>query len=450
MARNVERAIEDWNAWLLPGDRHDKYCDMSTSPFIFYRGSNHLFWSDLADDKRLRPFGNKKTRTWLQGDMHAENMGSFNNNKGEIVYGINDFDDAVIADYQYDVWRMAVSLVLVARQNKISASKQGDAVDAFSRAYLHTMISYAGNNKALRTYFTKDNTCKTLSKFLKDVEKEDTRKEMLKKWTVTAKDKRFFSLSTQMKPPVRVTEKLSPISESERTAMYRGMPRYGKTLARGLKYDKSYFKIEDIAHRLLAGTGSTGTPRYYVLIQGNAKKTNDDRILDVKRQSKPTAYSYFDSAHQKEFDVCFPNPGARHAAAYRSLTTVRAKKSGRIYSDDHLGWMNFFDSVNSVRERSPQKETFPTDTLTSISGLKEMAEQYAIVLATAHARAHGNFKRKPTLYPLADQVAGLLKGKHRKFRELVEEVAFGYANQVAKDYRVFKAALGPKDCPPPD
>lgn len=79
-----------------------------------------------------------------------------------------------------------------------------------------------------------------------------------------------------------------------------------------------------------------------------------------------------------------------------------------------------------------------------------MAAQYATVLATAHARAHDNFRKKPTLYPLADEVADLVKGKQSAFRKQVKEVAFNYADQVAKDYKAFKAALGPKDCPPPE
>ena len=452
MARDIVTALQDWNGCLLPDDRHDKYCRMSISPFIFYRGSNHLFWADFADDRRLKRFSDEKTRTWLQGDMHAENMGGFSNERDEVVYGLNDFDDSVIADYQYDVWRMAASLVLVARQNEIADDEQGTAVDAFTNAYLQTLLSYEGNDTATKTYFTKDNTCKILSKFLKDVEKEKTRKDMLKKWTEDLKDERVFALSPEMEPPVRVTEKLAPISASERTALLGAMDAYEETRDRVMKWKKDYFKIEDIACRLLAGTGSTGTPRYYILIRGDSKKWSSDRILDVKRQSKPAAYTYFDKAHQQEFDECFPNPGIRQAAAYRSMTTVRGKEDGdeRIYADDHLGWMAFFDAIYSVRERSPYKETFPTDTLTTISDMAEMAGQYGTVLATAHARAHDNFKRAPTLYPLADQVAALAKGKEDDFRQLVSEVAFGYADQVAKDYDAFNAALGPRDCPESD
>ena len=123
----------------------------------------------------------EKTRTWLQGDMHAENIGSFENGIGELVYDLNDFDDAVIADYQFDVWRMAVSLQLVARRNGIAGDT---AVGAFAKSYLEVMLSYEGKHTAIETYFTQGNVkCKTPQKFLEKVKEKKTRKKMLKKWT---------------------------------------------------------------------------------------------------------------------------------------------------------------------------------------------------------------------------------------------------------------------------
>ena len=214
---------------------------------------------------------------------------------------------------QYGIWRMATSLVLVARQNKLSAEIQKEAVDAFARSYLTRLTSDAGNEKALSTYFTKRNTSKTLKKFLKQVEQENNRKVMLKKWTSRKRGKRYFALTPEMKPPVRVTQKLAPISQSERIAILNAMPGYGKTLKGRVQNHKDYLKVEDIAQRLLAGTGSRGTPRYYVLIKGKGRK--DDHILDIKLQSKPTAYHFLSEQAQKEFDSCYPNAADRHAAA---------------------------------------------------------------------------------------------------------------------------------------
>lgn len=117
-ANKVLADLRSWNNALSDKDSgQSKYCKMASAPLIFYRGTNHLFWSDFSDDKRLRYFGNRQTKTWLQGDLHAYNFGSYSNSKEEVVYDLNDFDETFIADYQYDLWCMAVSLVLVARQN---------------------------------------------------------------------------------------------------------------------------------------------------------------------------------------------------------------------------------------------------------------------------------------------------------------------------------------------
>jgi len=444
--RDAVKAVEQWNSRLDPADRHHKYCLMSKSAFLFYRGTNHLFWRDFAGNKKLARFGNARTRTWLQGDMHTENMGVFENGRGDVVYGVNDFDDAVIADYQFDLCRMATSIGLVARGHELNAIKQDEILSAFGEAYLETMRSYAGNDKATRTYFTKANTCSRLRKFLREVEADETRKTMLKKWTKSSDKDRCFKMTPKYKPPIRITCKLSPISGDECRALFDAMPRYGETLGGNLKYDRRHFRIEDAAHRLLAGTGSIGRPRYYVLIEGDKGKSADDRILDVKLQIKPAAYHFLGEEAQAEFDACFSDQGQRHAAAYRALTTVRKRGGGRIYADDYLGTMPLFDEVFSVRERSPRKETFDTSKLDKASELAEMSRQWAIVLATVHARAHDNFKGEPKLHPLADQIEELTKGKKREFSHLVRDVGRSYADQVESDWKAFTKALGPKDC----
>ena len=93
-AARVVNALSESNEPLTADDLHEKYCKMAVSPFVFYRGTAHLFWSDFADDWRQHRFGCRRTRTWLQGDAHAENMGAFNDQEGNLVYGLNDFDES--------------------------------------------------------------------------------------------------------------------------------------------------------------------------------------------------------------------------------------------------------------------------------------------------------------------------------------------------------------------
>ncbi len=439
-AARVVNALAEWNEPLTADELHEKYCKMAVSPFVFYRGTAHLYWADFADDWRLNRFGNRRTRTWLQGDAHAENMGAFNNQHGDLVYGLNDFDESIIGDYQYDLWRFAVSLVLVARRNNDAAGKK-DApfsggskariINALSESYLDAMGDYARKNDAAKITFTAKNTSGALRDFLQKTEKDDSRKKMLKKWTAKKKGKRRFDLSSL---------KLASASRWERQDIISAMPDYGKRLKAGVKYDPEYFKVRDVARRLSAGTGSLGTPRYYVLIEGKADTWKDNHILDVKRQSKPAAYGFLSKEQQVDYDRNYDNDAARQAVAYEALGNQ---------PDAFMGWMKLHNGYYSVRERSPFKETLPTDGLTTEDGFVEMARIWARVMATDHVRAVRNLRVDGKRYEIAKQVVKLIaKGRRGRedFKALVRDAAFEYANQVYADYSFFLEAMEPEDC----
>ncbi len=229
----VLTAIRTWNKDIPDTDRQTKYCKMASAPLVFYRGTNHLFWADFANDKRLRDFGNAETRTWLQGDLHASNYGSYGNAKGEVVYDLNDFDETIYADYQYDLWRMAVSLVLVAWQNDdLSTSQLGKVIDSFSQTYLNTLTSYRKKkNDPGEIYFTKDNIYSKLNRFLESVGDRYTRKGMLKKWAPQdKKDRRRFDVEGR-------PTKLGEASKDEHKRIRKEMADYRETLNNDLAKD---------------------------------------------------------------------------------------------------------------------------------------------------------------------------------------------------------------------
>lgn len=81
--------------------------------------------------------------------------------------------------------------------------------------------------------------------------------------------------------------------------------------------------------------------------------------------------------------------------------------------------MKLHNGYYSVRERSPFKETFPTNTLTSEDSFIKMTEQWAKVLATDHARAEHKIAAEAKLFDFQDEVMKLVKGRHKEFRALV-------------------------------
>ena len=112
---------------------------------------------------------------------------------------------------------------------------------------------------------------------------------MLNKWTQQVKGIRHFDIAASK-------GKLDVATDREKEEILAAMPGYGGTLAGDVRYSEERFKVKDIVHRVDAGTGSLGIPRYYLLIEGKSTSQNDDRILDVKRQGKPSPYAYLTEA----------------------------------------------------------------------------------------------------------------------------------------------------------
>ncbi len=148
----IVEAIEAFNAGQSQEARREKYTKMAVSAYALYRGTNHLFWMDFEWDWRLNRFGSHRTRTWLNGDCHAYNFGAYDVHRVGVIYGLNDFDEAIVGDYQYDLWRLAVSLVLIARQNgDLSLGGQEQAIESLAQVYLDTLRGFAGSRRADET-----------------------------------------------------------------------------------------------------------------------------------------------------------------------------------------------------------------------------------------------------------------------------------------------------------
>ena len=83
-----------------PGAFRIKYRKMAADPFAFYRGTACLFHRDLAAAEQ--PWADERTgRVWIHGDLHPENFGTYVNSHGELVFDVNDFDEAYVGPFTW-------------------------------------------------------------------------------------------------------------------------------------------------------------------------------------------------------------------------------------------------------------------------------------------------------------------------------------------------------------
>ncbi|AKT36851.1 DUF2252 domain-containing protein [Chondromyces crocatus] len=421
---DVAAEIDAANEALHPDVRAEKYAAMSASPFAFFRGSNHLYWRDLGASPARFPYGGQpSTRAVLAGDMHVDNMGAFDDAEGKVVYALNDLDQAVLADYQLDVWRLAISIVLVARANGgFTSADEATVVDAFSEAYLDAMKAYAASDAERTRTFTEATTYGRLNDFLDDVRDRKSRKKMLDEWTVKQSGVRV--LATASHPD------LGPVTPEVEAELRAQIPAYRARQLGGSSPPASHFQVKSVARRLHAGLGSLGVARYYVLVEGASASQDDDRILDVKEQPLAAAYEYVGGEQVAATEaLCAGNQALRVVLAHGAL-------GYRV--DPFLGWLRLSDGEHySVRERSPWKATFPTEELTSLTRLTKLSEQWGEVLAAHHARSDRDWDAGIQPHDLDATIKARSAGDHAGFRALVRSIAIPYADQVALDHQSF-------------
>ncbi|MFT7233875.1 MAG: hypothetical protein ACI8TA_003104 [Cyclobacteriaceae bacterium] len=402
----------------------EKFQKMAESPYAFYRGSNHLYWADFYNDWRINFFGGtSSTLTWINGDAHIYNYGAYANHYGEAIFCMDDFDDAIVADYQFDLWRMAISLLLDCRNNGVFGEiPQKKALNTFAGAYLKEMTAHKDDDPQNEVHLTKNTATGLLHKFLKRVEKKKSRLKMLDKWTNIVDGKRVFD--TQV-------EKLERLSKDEYTKVEKAILEYRSTLGTTFEAEEAHFEVKDIARRVKAGTGSLGSARYYILLEGDTASADDDVILDMKAQGKPPLYSHMNKDEKSEYDENFPNEGERHARAYRALAE---------HPDKYLGWISMDDMTFSVKERSPFKCDFPSTDLKKNEDLFFMSDAWGRLLASRHKRASYILNSDAHEMPIA--VKEMSEEKKRDFKSLVSSIALTYADRVAQDYGCFIKMLG--------
>lgn len=424
-------------------ERRSKQQIMAASPLAFYRGSAQLYYSDLNQQGIVvaSDFYRADAVTWIQGDMHVQNMKLVADPQASLVFGVNHFADAWVANYLYDLYRASTSVILVANEQGFSGIlEQQDIVHSFVEAYLDALDSYRNNNDELAQKVIISEVDEVSEAALiqgiqeaQDVKKaqsiqseqakqaDNARELMLKQWTSRATAQRYFQLNNG---------KLAPVTQAERLAITAAIANYVPTLNSELHGKQDYFRVLDVARPLNTDIHSLGAEQFYVLIAGESHADSDDRILVVKRQGLPAVYPYLSGALQFNILQAFglSLQGCRVAAAQRALLTV---------VDAHLGCTSINRFSYTVRELSPWQQSVDNKPITSIDQINKLAELWGLVLATAHAKADVDYDAAFVGHQFEDVMFELIAHRQNDFRAEVFAFAHSYAEQVVVDHRRF-------------
>jgi Uncharacterized protein conserved in bacteria (DUF2252) len=336
-------------------------------------------------------------------------------------FGVNDFDEAAIFDFQVDVVRIAVSIAGHTATSGLSAPNVVRAIHTLTDSYIETVLGYLGNNDAELFELTPETTHGKLKEFLIKVRDNNSAKKQLKRFTQ-------FNTTTGQRELIK-----GPIGEPDKYTSLQAVPPYYDDLLRAQftaatygatllqvgwnvrLWDDAYFTILDVARRVGMGIGSFGVRRGFVLLHGTdgllvGDDDDDDSsdhdgtavILDLKYQPLGAAERVLTSQERAWYQVMFQNNSAKRVVeAQTRLTSFTDPFIGWLLMEHHNNDTSHLDEPRvmpfSVRQRSPWKVSFDHDSLKNPKDFLDFVQQVAVSTATSHvsgtvAKPPGDFK----------------------------------------------------------
>ncbi|WP_405615183.1 DUF2252 domain-containing protein [Streptomyces sp. NBC_01508] len=415
------RAVEESSRDRVPELAPLRVGRMAATPFAFLRGAAGLMAHDLV--------GTPVTGAGAQicGDAHAANFGLYGDARGRLVIDLNDFDETVVGPWEWDVKRLATSLVLAAREAGADEEtcRRGaqDAVGAYRRTMrlLSKLSALDAWNAIADEELVSHTDARDLMGTLEGVS-EKARKNTSARFAArstevvdgdgggdgsggagAAAQRRFVDA-----PPV-----LRRVPDGEAAAVAASLGEYLRTLSEDRLPLLARYAIHDVAFRVV-GTGSVGTRSYVVLLLDHR---GEPLVLQVKEARASALLPFVEAAG-------FEAPGVEH----EGRRVVLGQKRMQVVSDNLLGWTTVAGRPYQVRQFRNRKGSVDPAALPA-----DQIDDYARMTGALLARAHAH-SVDPRL------VAGYC-GKSEELDEAVADFAVAYADRTEADHAELVTAV---------
>ena len=399
-----------------------KYRKMAMDPFAFYRGTAALFYADMTSGPTLGDddwVDERSGRIWIHGDLHAENFGTYMNSDGRLVFDVNDFDEAYIGHYTWDVQRFAASLALMAWRKALPEDDVRRLVRRYLHGYLDQVDHYAGEDEDDDFALRLDNTEGPILALLEQARLK-RRVELLDPITSTESGVRMF----------RASGKVRVLEDQERQEVEDAFNRYLETIPDSKKVDRDlFYEVRDIVGVTGFGIGSAGLPAYNVLVEGANQGLDNDVVLSMKQANVPAVSRFVDRSSVEGY---FDNEGHRTVVSQRAL---------QVHTDQMLGHTEIDGTGYVVSELSPYEIDLDWGEINEPDEMAAVVEQLGRATAKVHCASDEDSDQTLVDYQVEEAVTASLEGRRDEFVAAVTEFALEYAASVRRDHALFVEAF---------
>ena len=389
--------LEEQNRTRLPHLVPLRYARMAVSPFTFLRGAAIMMAYDLA----ATPVTGITAQ--ICGDAHLNNFGIYATPERNQVFDVNDFDETLPGPWEWDIKRLAASIVLGGRANSFPAAINKQAVLNCVQAYREHMWKYS-EMRHIDVWYSRIDYENSLQFVHPDfrwyINKQRDKSRERSSLQV------FPKLTTQIDGKLRFKDEpplIAHLHNDELARQLRGLiETYRPTVQEDRQVLIGKYYCVDVAQKVV-GVGSVGTRCYVLLLLGN--DSNDPLLLQVKEAQASVLERHLSPG-------VYPNHAQRVVCGQRLMQAA---------SDLFLGWTRLGSTDYYLRQLRDMKLTVDIETLIP-DGFIEYCRFCGWALARAHARSGDSA-----------QISGYL-GKSNTFDRAIVTFAETYADQTAREH----------------
>lgn len=394
---DVIKAILDYNAGRDPERLRMKFAKMRTTPFIFLRGTAHLFHARVQRRGVLK----NAPPAWCCGDMHLENFGCYKGDNRLAYFDVNDFDEAALAPAAWDPLRLLTSLWLAAEEMKLDALHTHHLARA-------TLDAYADALAAGKAYWLERETAAGPVRALLD------QVGLRKRGDFLARRCAAPTHAGRRRRLLIDGDRSLAASDAQKQRVVEFMHGYAQTQS-----NPQFFDVLDVARRV-AGTGSLGLQRYIVLVRGKGG-ADGQYLLDLK-QILPSTLAPAGGCAQPRLG----DEAQRLVAVQRRMQAVSAALLHPVQ----------FDGLPCVlRELQPREDRLDLAELaTRSNALAGSLATMGRLVAWAQLRSSGRQGSAPADELIDFGRRGSGKGK---WRDRLVALSHETAGQVRRDWTVY-------------
>ncbi len=417
---HIVEVLDDAFAPLMRADPRAfraKYRKMAADPHAFYRGSACLYYADITveDD----PFSTEQSgKIWIHGDLHVENFGTYLNSDGRLVFDINDFDEAYLGHFTWDLQRFAASLALVGWQKALPEEDVRRLIGRYVRSYLAQVDSYRDSDDddyALHL----DNTSGPINAALRTA-RQQRRADLLDGMTELKDGVRRFSEDGSVRR----------LGRDERAKVVEAFRGYLETIPDDKRFDRElFYELRDVVGKSGFGIGSAGLPAFNVLVEGYSQALDNDVVLSMKQANVPAVSRFVDS---ESVDAYFETDGHRTVVSQRAL---------QVHTDPLLGHTAIDGVGFVVSEISPYEVDLDWSGLTEPDDIRDVVDLLGRATAKIHCASDEDSEQDLVDFQVEDAIADSLEGRRREFTAWLADWGMAYATQVREDHDHFVAAF---------